>query len=236
MHGVRDGRVVRSERTFRSDFATKCSIGGSVWVPTASISAGMRFLAVPAVALLVFNSCARQQPVRTSSASTSASPPTVSARTTPLTLPPISSTIVPVPTTAPQTGPPSSRSPAPSSAVPSSTGRSDAVAATPPTGDPAQVATSFVRAALDADPVTLAQLTHPSYSDAAQRLWISDGGPSNQAILAAKVLTLAAGHARVAVFVDAGDLALAALPYTVELTQNPATGLWSVIDVGLSQP
>ena len=117
-----------------------------------------------------------------------------------------------------------------------STGRPDAVAAAHPTGDPVQVATSFPRAALDADPVTLAQLTHPSYSDAAQRLWVSDSGLSNQTILATKLLTLAAGHARVAVFVDAGDLALTALPYTVELTQDPATGLWSVIDAGLSQP
>ena len=117
-----------------------------------------------------------------------------------------------------------------------STGRPDAVAAAHPTGDPVQVATSFLRAALDADPVTLTGLTHPSYSDAARRLWISDSGPSNQAILAAKVLTLAAGHARVAVFVDAGDLTLAALPYTVELTHDPATGLWLVIDAGLCQP
>ena len=117
-----------------------------------------------------------------------------------------------------------------------STGRPDAVAAAHPTGDPVQVATSFLRAALDADQRTLTELTHPSYSDAAQRLWVSDSGPSTQAILAAKVLTLAAGHARVAVFVDAGDLALAALPYTVELTQNPTTGLWSVIDAGLTLP
>ena len=99
-----------------------------------------------------------------------------------------------------------------------------------------QVATSFVRAALDADRRTLTELTHPSYSDVARRLWISDSGPSNQTILATKLLTLAAGHARVAVFVDAGDLILAALPYTVELTQDPATGLWLVIDAGLSEP
>lgn len=82
----------------------------------------------------------------------------------------------------------------------------------------------------------LTDLSHPSYAEAAGRLWISEGGPSDQAILAAKVLTLAAGHARVAVFVDAGDLVLAALPYTVELTQDPTTRLWSVIDAGLTQP
>ena len=99
-----------------------------------------------------------------------------------------------------------------------------------------QVATSFLRAALDADARTLTELTHPSYSETARRLWISDSGPSNQAILAANVLTLAAGHAQVAVFVDAGDLVLAALPYTVELTQDPATGRWLVIDAGLTQP
>ena len=143
---------------------------------------------------------------------------------------------MPVPTSAPQTELPSSTSPTPSSAPHSSTGEPATALTTHPTSDPVQVATLFLRAALDADPVTLAQLTHPSYSDAAQRLWISDSGPSNQAILAAKVLTLAAGHARIAVFVDAGDLILAALPYTVELTQNPATGLWSVIDAGLTQP
>ena len=143
---------------------------------------------------------------------------------------------MPVPTTSPQTGPPSSPSPTPSSVPHSSTGEPTTALTTHPTSDPVQVATSFLRAALDADPVTLAQLTHPSYSDAAQRLWISDSGPSNQAILAAKMLTLAAGRARVAVFVDAGDIILAALPYTVELTQNPATGLWSVIDAGLTRP
>ena len=143
---------------------------------------------------------------------------------------------MPVPTTSPETGPPSSTSPKPSSAPHNTTGDPTAALTTHPTSDPVQVATSFLRAALDADQRTLAQLAHPSYSDTARRLWISDSGPSNQAILAAKMLTLAAGHARVAVFVDAGDLILAALPYTVELTQNPATGLWLVIDVGLSQP
>ena len=143
---------------------------------------------------------------------------------------------MPVPTSAPQTELPTSTSPAPISAPHSSTGEPAAVLTTHPTSDPVQVATSFLRAALDADPVTLAQLTHPSYSDAAQRLWISDSGPSNQAILAAKLLALAAGHARIAVFVDAGDLILAALPYTVELTQDPTTGMWSVVDAGLSQP
>ena len=98
------------------------------------------------------------------------------------------------------------------------------------------MARDFLRAALDGDATGLVQLSHPSYRRAAVALWISNTGPTGQAILATKLLELAAGHARVAVFVDAGDVVLAALPYTVELTQDPATGTWSVIDAGLTQP
>ena len=63
-----------------ADFPPKCSLRGSVQVPTATISAGMRFLAVPALALLMLSSCARHEPSRTP---TSALPHAGAARTTP---------------------------------------------------------------------------------------------------------------------------------------------------------
>lgn len=198
----------------------------------------MRLLAVPALALILLSSCARHQPTHTPSTATTAlaSATTPPAPTTPDQLPPNSSVTLPAPTRGPQTEPATTTSPALIWAPPASVSEPPSPLTTGPTGDPLQVATSFVRAALDANVRTLTDLSQPSYAEAARRLWISDSGPSNQPILAAKVLTLAAGHARVAVFVDAGDLVIAALPYTVELAQDPATGLWSVIDAGLSQP
>lgn len=99
--------------------------------------------------------------------------------------------------------------------------------------DPVTTATQFLRAALDADAAGLGALTHPAYRETAQTLWITAAGPSGQTILATKLLDNAAGHARVAVFVDAGDVVLAALPYVVELIQDPTDGRWLVTDAGL---
>jgi hypothetical protein len=105
-----------------------------------------------------------------------------------------------------------------------------------PTTDAVQVGTSFIRAALDADPVTLRALTNISYADTAVTLWISGSGPTGQAIIATKPLAQSAGRARIAVFVDSTDLRIAALPFTVDLLQDPTTQLWTVIDAGLQMP
>jgi hypothetical protein len=105
-----------------------------------------------------------------------------------------------------------------------------------PTTNATQVGASFIRAALDADEQTLRALTNLSYVDAAVTLWISESGPTGQAIIAAKPITQAAGRARVAVFVDSTDLNVAALPFTVDLLQDPTTQTWTVKDAGLHIP
>jgi hypothetical protein len=105
-----------------------------------------------------------------------------------------------------------------------------------PTTDATQVGTSFIRAALDANEPTLRALTHPSYAHTAVTLWINGAGPTGQAIIATKAINQSAGHARIAVFVDSNDLTIAALPFTVDLLQNPATNTWTVIDAGLALP
>lgn len=105
-----------------------------------------------------------------------------------------------------------------------------------PTTDALQVGTSFIRAALDADTQTLRSLANSSYADAAVSLWINGAGPTGQAIIATKPISNSAGRARVAVFVDSNDLQVAALPFTVDLLQDPATQTWTVIDAGLPMP
>jgi outer membrane murein-binding lipoprotein Lpp len=188
----------------------------------------MRLLAAPALAVLLLGGCSRHhRPDEiTTPATTLTAPPTSAPPSAPATTPTTSSATTDPAAPAFTVSTTSTTSPATSSAADPSV----------PTGDPEQVGRRFLRASLDGDAVLLGKLSHPSYRIAAQTLWISDTGPTGQAILATKVLELAAGHARVAVFVDAGDAVLAALPYTVELTQDPATGTWLVIDAGLTQP
>jgi hypothetical protein len=111
---------------------------------------------------------------------------------------------------------------------------------------PEQTAQAFIVAAFTLNEASLRSLSTLSYADQAVKLWITPtddfgatptGEPANTApepaprILATKVLANAAGQARIAVFVDAENLAVAALPYTVDLLQT--NGVWRVFDAGL---
>jgi hypothetical protein len=106
-----------------------------------------------------------------------------------------------------------------------------------PTTNAPDVAASFIRAALDASKQTIRALTNPAYQQQAITLWISAAGPTGRPLIAAQVLDQAAGTARIAVFVDSGThLNIAALPYTVQLLEDPTTRTWTVIDAGLATP
>jgi hypothetical protein len=109
---------------------------------------------------------------------------------------------------------------------------------------PQQTAENFLVAAFTLNEQALRAVTHPSYQNAAVSLWIAatddytNPGTTIASIveaapiiLASKVISNAAGQARVAVFVDSDDLAVAALPYTVELIEYG--GRWVVLDAGL---
>jgi hypothetical protein len=145
--------------------------------------------------------------------------------------------------TAPNTTPPTAAAPTELSAT--LVVASTAVAVL--TGnDPQQAAQEFIQAALDRDPQKLRALSDPSYREQAVEVWIAptdDFGvappppaqtqPPEPApnILATKLLTNAAGQARVAVFADSNDLAVAALPFIVQLIDH--NGQWLVLDASL---
>lgn len=170
----------------------------------------MRRLFLPALSIVLATGCSTAIPP--TSSSSSAVPPTASTATT------APNTTLPPPPTS--TGPTIARAP-------------DEIVTT----SPVAVATAFIRAALDADRVALARVADPSFVRSSMDAWIPPASKaSSETILATKLLGNAAGHASVAVFVDAGDVTIAALPYVVELTQDPTTGRWTVIDAGLSTP
>jgi hypothetical protein len=112
--------------------------------------------------------------------------------------------------------------------------------------DPQRTARAFIEAALSLDDEKLRALSDPSYREQAVSVWIAPtddfgetpAGPevtqepeAAPDILATKLLTNAAGEARVAVFLDSNDLAVAALPFVVQLVER--NGQWFVLDASL---
>jgi hypothetical protein len=152
------------------------------------------------------------------------------------------------PTTLPATSPTPDTTTTGNSTPATTNATSTTVKSTPTTTstDPQQTAEAFIVAAFTLNETALRALSTPAYADQAVNLWITPtddfGAPPTNSpatttpepaprILATKVLVNAAGQARVAVFVDAEDLAVAALPYTVDLIEN--NGVWLVLDAGL---
>lgn len=188
----------------------------------------------------VFTGCTGTQPAAVS-ASTMPVVATLKETTTTIRV-----TTTTTPTKAPTTAAAKTQTtPTTTTQIPASPG-APATAAETTASDPSSIAQAFIVAAFTLNEPALRTLSSPTYADQAVRLWITPtddfGTPANAPlpigtaepaprILATKILVNAAGQARVAVFVDADDLAVAALPYTVDLIDIGVT--WRVIDAGL---
>jgi hypothetical protein len=170
-----------------------------------------------------------------------ASPTTTVAATTNPTRPTTSLTPPSVPTAPPTTASPTTTAPNTTNAA---TGLATKASTDLTNADPQQSAKAFITAALNLDAAKLRALTDPSYSERAIAEWIAPtddfGATTNSTltqpetaptILATKLLSNAAGQARVAVFVDSNDLAVAALPFVVQLVERNAQ--WFMLDATL---